>query len=153
MSRFNYMQKIKKISAAIGITMLGFFVMWWLIRDSQTVFGGSAQPDGQSILVIAYGYAVTLVGVFLGSAYRKLQDMKTRPRPLIHIGKIRKFLSSVFRSIDFWMGLCGSPIVYALIWKSMGGGSVAGLTTIALQNGFFCTLILNGLYKNNVSRS
>jgi hypothetical protein len=63
------------------------------------------------------------------------------------ITNVPLFFKNVFTSIDLWMGLFGAPIVYALLWKSLEGGSVAGLTVIALQNGFCCTVIIANLMK------
>jgi hypothetical protein len=37
--------------------------------------------------------------------------------------------------------------VYALLWKSLEGGNQAGLTIMALQNGFCCTMVVGALVK------
>jgi hypothetical protein len=92
-----------------------------------------------------YGYLVTLVGVILGSAYRELQAHKERGDPQIRSFSL--FAKSVFLSVDFWMRSCRSPIVYALLWKSLDGGNVAGLSVIALQNGFCCTMVVSNFLK------
>ena len=86
---------------------------------------------------MTYGYAVTLAGVALGSSYRELQRRQAKGHR--QIKSVRSFFRSVLRSIDFWMGICASPMVFALILQSAGGASTAALTAIGLQNGFCCT--------------
>lgn len=89
---------------------------------------------------LVYGLTVTLVGVVLGSAYRELQCMKQAGHRRIH--GVRELVISVVYSIDFWMGLCGSPILFSIIWQSADQLAVAPLTLIAIQNGFCCTVVL-----------
>jgi hypothetical protein len=93
--------------------------------------------------VIAFGYVITLVGVVLGAIYRELQARRARGEQ--RIATIPGLFGDVFRSIDFWMSACASPIVYALLWKSFAGGGIAALTIVGLQNGFCCTVILDRL--------
>ena len=59
------------------------------------------------------------------------------------ITNFREFAESVFRSIDLWLGLFGSPLAYGLILKAIDGINLLGLTTLALENGFFCTIVVN----------
>lgn len=92
---------------------------------------------------VVYGLAVTLVGVVLGTAYRELQCMKQAGHRRIR--GVRQLVTSVVYSIDFWMGLCGSPILFSIIWQSAGQLAVGPLTIIAIQNGFCCTLVLPAL--------
>jgi hypothetical protein len=124
--------------AAVGLAGWTF-----LTRSEPKRFGANAEPVPPSGLLVAYGYGVTLVGVVLGSAYRELQARKARGE--VRIANWRKFASPVFRSIDLWMSLCGSPLVYAFLWRSFDGAGMAALTTVALQNGFCCTVIISSL--------
>lgn len=131
------------------LAVVGFLGWRYLIHSEPLRFGANAIPEQPGTPVILFGYGITLLGVILGSAYRELQAR--RQRGLIRLKSFREFLGSVFLSLDFWMSLCGSPLVYALIWKSMDGGNIAGLTTIALQNGFCCTVIISSLMAKPLS--
>ena len=106
-------------------------------------FGAAAvvEPFGSGQLI--FGYLMTLLGVLLGTAYRRLQHL--RDTGIKEIPSFPRFSRSIFLSIEFWLGICGSPLVYALLVRSTEGGGLAGLTTIAIQNGFFCTVIIAGL--------
>lgn len=121
---------------------------WWSFQLSHTPtirFGAVAVAESNGALMLAYGYAMTVLGVALGSAYRNLQDRQKRGQK--KIAAIGAFLRGVFTSIDFWLGLVASPLVYALLLRSTEGGSVSGLTAIALQNGFCCTVIVSGIME------
>lgn len=137
------MSRRVKLIIYVLLAAAGFVGWRLLIRSEPLRFGANAVPEQQTTGVMVYGYAITLLGVVLGSVYRELQARRQRGET--HIKNMKKFFGSVFLSLDFWMSLCGSPLVFALIWKSMEGGSVAGLSTIALQNGFCCTVIVSSL--------
>ncbi len=137
------MRSWMKIPLFLLLAAIGIIGWRYLLGSELLRFGANAVPEQPGARVLVYGYIVTLVGVVLGSAYRELQARKQRGETSIN--GFRSFLGSVFLSLDFWMSLCGSPLVYALIWKSMEGGNLAGLTTIALQNGFCCTVIISSL--------
>jgi hypothetical protein len=130
-----------KIPLFLALAVIGIVGWRYLISSEPLRFGATAVPEQQGTRVLIYGYAVTLAGVVLGSAYRELQARKQRGE--MSLTSLRDFVGAVFLSLDFWMSLCGSPLVYALIWKSMDGGNIAGLSTIALQNGFCCTVIIS----------
>lgn len=138
---------IVRIVTAALLASIGFVGLYWVAQRGPLVFGLNEAPEPQGLPVIAYGYAMTLIGVILGSTYRELQAL--RASGVKRITHIRRFFRDVFRSIDFWMSACGSPIVYALLWKSLEGGSVAALTIVALQNGFCCTIIIEKLMNPN----
>lgn len=125
------------------LMLVGICGWVYIVRPEPSRFGAGATPEQQTAPVLVYGYVVTFVGVVIGSAYRELQARKQRG--LTRIESVGEFVKSVFMSLDFWMSLCGSPLVYALLWRSADGGNVAGLTTIALQNGFCCTVIISSL--------
>jgi len=137
--------KIAKMILYVALACVGFFVWRYLITAQPLRFGANETPETQAVPVVLYGYLVTLAGVILGSAYRELQARKEHGET--QIGNVSAFAKSVFLSIDFWTSLCGSPIVYALLWKSLDGGNVAGLTVIALQNGFCCTMVISNFLK------
>lgn len=132
-----------RIPLFLLLAIIGIVGWRYLLGSELLRFGANAAPEQPGARVLIYGYVITLIGVVLGSAYRELQTRKQRGETTIR--SPRRLLRAVFLSLDFWMSLCGSPLVYALIWKSMEGGNLAGLTTIALQNGFCCTVIIGSL--------
>jgi len=127
------------VVAAAGCTGLA----WWLMIQSPVRFGAVAVTEDDGMGRLVYGYLVTLVGVVLGAAYRNLQIRREAGEH--EVGGVGQFLRTVFLSLDFWMGVCGSPLVYALLMRATEGGSMAGLTAIAIENGFFCTIVIRGL--------
>jgi len=130
-------------AAAVVLMVVGIGVYYWMTHREVLAFGMNEAPTQQGFAVIAYGYLLTVAGVILGSAYRELQARRARGEQ--RLSNVGGFVRDVFLSIDFWMSACGSPIVYALLWKSLEGGSVAALTIVALQNGFCCTVIVDRL--------
>jgi hypothetical protein len=56
--------------------------------------------------------------------------------------RLPRLAAEVLRSIDFHIGLVGSPLVFGLLWQSIADISVAGITVIALQNGFASHAVL-----------
>lgn len=140
-----------RLVAYLALAVAGFLIFKHLATRQPLRFGANEAPATQNIGVVFYGYLVTLVGVLLGSAYRELQAR--RDRGDTQLKSVSEFAKSVLRSIDFWLSLCGSPIVYALLWKSLEGGSQAGLTIMALQNGFCCTMVVGALLKRGPDRT
>jgi hypothetical protein len=129
----------------LALAYIGFAGFKYLATNQPLRFGTNEVPATQGLGVISYGYLITLVGVLLGSAYRELQARRDKGET--QLGSVTEFATTVLRSIDFWLSLCGSPIVYALLWKSLEGGNRAGLTIMALQNGFCCTMVVGALVK------
>jgi hypothetical protein len=133
--------------ACVSLAVFGFVAWTYMIRTEPLRFGVNAVPETLDPTRILFGYAATLFGVALGALYRELQRRRTRGA--VHLPSIRALFASAFRSIDFWISLCGSPIVYALLVKSVEGGSYAALATVAVQNGFCCSIIVDGVLKPN----
>jgi hypothetical protein len=106
-------------------------------------FGVAAVPDKPGLGALAFGYLITVVGVVLGSAYRQLVAL--RARGIVDISNLYLFFGGVFHSVELWLGVFASPIVYSLIWKAFDGGSLKVLGALALENGFFCTAIMSSI--------
>jgi len=133
------------------LAIVGFLAWWKLVEPQQLQWGAQSVPVAGNFLIVIYGYLVTLAGVIIGSAYRQLQQLREKGETTIK--DIPTFIRSVFYSIDLWTGLLGSPIVYALLWKSIDNGSVSGLTIVALQNGFCCTVIISNFTRANQGKT
>ena len=135
------------LAAKVALGIIGFILWWQLIGDTPLSFGAQEVPKTNNWSIIIYGYIITLVGVILGTAYRELQRRKESGQTQI----TKAVVKDIFTSIDLWMSLLGSPLVYALLWKSLEGGSVASLTIVALQNGFCCTIIIGNMVKDKAA--
>jgi hypothetical protein len=139
------MAAMSAFSIVIRSALVTIGVIAWLysLHGTPIRFGANAVPEEPRLPIIAYGYAITLVGVVFGTVYRELRRRKSGGQEQLE--GIKSFLRSILLSIDLYLGLCGSPFVYALLLKSFEGGNIIALTTVALQNGFCCTIILNSL--------
>jgi hypothetical protein len=138
------------LAAAIGLAGWIYFIPTTAITGGLGFGDNPAEQKSLQYLTIAFGYCVTLAGVFLGSAYRELQ--RRRASGSTTISGVLEFLKSVTSSIDFWLGLCGSPLVYALILQGVDSNNMAGLVVIALQNGFTCTVAIDAISKGQQQR-
>ena len=116
-------------------------VIWFRMAPGARAFGAFEQASGEQILRITVGYLATVAGVVLGSLYRQLRQLRDAGIPEANL---LEFLSRVGRSVDLWMGLCGSPIVFLLLARANASMSLAGMLVVALENGFCCLIIVNG---------
>ena len=134
------------------LPMLGLVgaVVWFRLAPSARAFGLFEKADTEQLLRITVGYLATVAGVILGSVYRQLRQM--RDSGLSEIQNMRVFLGRAFRSVDLWMGLCGSPIVLLLLVRASEGISLAGMVVAALENGFCCLIIVNGFVAKTESQ-
>ena len=134
-----------RIVSLIVVVLLGFAITAWFVTRSDVpgASGAFQSAGGHSwqgtALTAAYGFAVTLVGVALGAAYRRL--IRLRSSGVDRVAP-RHLVGDVLTSVDFQIGLVGAPIVFGLLWQSLSDISLAGLTVIALQNGFASHAVL-----------
>lgn len=131
------------ILLVVLLAIICFGISWWLMVRNPVRFGAVAVTASSGSGRLILGYILTLVGVIVGTAYRELQSRKDKGETILP--DFNLFLKSIFLSIDFWLGICGSPLVYALIVQATEGGGMAGLAVMAIQNGFFCTVVISGL--------
>jgi hypothetical protein len=135
--------------AALIFSAIGLVGWYLLVNGNNNIrFGWSKSEDLPNnslngILRIGYGYLITLIGVLLGSFYKKMQEMKAAGETSIK--SVRDFFKSMVRDLNLWMALCASPIVYALVVKAADGLSIPSFTFIGLENGFFCLSIITAI--------
>ena len=125
-----------------GLLITTFFVSQSRVPTVQGAFEVAKTTDTNWLSTIssaAYGFVMTLVGVFIGATYRRLIELRGKGTTSARLSLVFK---DVLRSIDFHIGLVGSPLVFGLIWQAIGDISVAGITVIALQNGFTSHAVL-----------
>jgi len=117
-------------------------IVWFRLAPTARAFGLFEKAGSQQLLRIIVGYLATVAGVVLGSTYRQLRQL--RDSGIAEIQSLRAFAARAFRSVDLWMGLCGSPLVFLLLIKASDGLNLPGLVVSALENGFCCLIIING---------
>ena len=134
------MRNLVTVAALLG-GLLGFGFM---LLPGDRLFGAlSAPSESDSPLGLwALGYAVTVVGVILGAGFRRVLRLQSQGRAQI---RPLALLSDVFRSPDLWLGLLGSPLLFALFVKTLADVDAPSLIAIALQNGFFCSTLVTEL--------
>ena len=93
----------------------------------------------ESALLASLAFVVTVVGVLIGSIYRRLLALQREGQRRAHLGAV---FVDVARSIDLQLGLVGSPVVFGLLWQAIADISLPGMLIVALQNGFCCHAIL-----------
>ena len=130
----------------LAVLIAGFMITLWFAGRVHTpsASGAFQSADGRSspssiALAAGYGFAMTLFGVLLGAAYRRLIKLRADS---VDATNLLSLLKSVVASVDFQIGLVGAPIIYGFLWQSLADVSLAGLTVIALQNGFASHAIL-----------
>lgn len=119
---------------------VGFFGFWRLAPRTTTfgMFGGEGEAQFGRI---ALSFSATILGVVLGTLYRSLRRLQESGATAIE--NVRAFFSGLLRSIDLWLGMAGSPIVFALVLQSTSGMTVPGLLLVGLENGFCCLIVVN----------
>jgi len=124
----------------LGLLISAFFISQSRVPTVQGAFEIAGEKSWLGTVgSVVYGFFMTLVGVFIGAAYRRLVELRGKGITSVRLPAVA---SDVVRSIDFHIGLVGSPLVFGLIWQSIGDISVAGITMIALQNGFTSHAVL-----------
>jgi hypothetical protein len=134
------MSNVTKYVIAASAIVLGFVLFLYFVPRT-TSFGMFAGPNEVNVGRLLLAFATTIAGVVLGSFYRNLRAYQATGRPTIE--QPLAFVSSIFRSVDMWLGLVGAPIVYALLLQSSSGMTLPGILILALQNGFCCVLLVN----------
>jgi hypothetical protein len=139
MKSFRYVVLVAAVFSGLSITF--WFVSRSQVPGASGAFQSATAPKWTSTLLTAgYGFCLTLIGVALGATYRRLIKLRTAGVDKV---AVRKLLGDVFTSVDFYIGLVGAPIVYGLLWQSLADISLAGLSIIALQNGFTSHAIID----------
>jgi hypothetical protein len=139
------------VAVLLAIVGLVFWIAYveFVLADSTKFLVGQESLSTNSLkaILVVYGYFTLVVGVFLGSGYRNLKDRQAAGGKTL---RIKEFIGEVFHSVDFWLGLFGSPVVYAILLQAIdltniSIGSAAGLTLVGLQNGFVCQSIADAI--------
>ncbi len=133
---------------------ISFCVTYYFVGSSRLssvngAFGVDANSTLESALTAGGAFLTTLLGVLLGSLYRRLLNMQQAGRKSV---KFRVLLRNVARSIDFQIGLVGAPVVFGLLWQAISDISLAGMLVIALQNGFTSHAILKELTPISIKK-
>jgi hypothetical protein len=128
----------------IASAVAGFAGYWWTAPREES-FGLFESGAAESTVKFGVTFVAVIAGVILGSLYRSLKYLADRGT--VTIKNLRRFLSRSFRSVDMWLGLVASPVVYAVLLQTADGMELAGLVFTGLQNGFCCLVIANALIE------
>ncbi|WP_172292364.1 hypothetical protein [Pseudoruegeria sp. HB172150] len=127
------------IAAIASFGIIFFFVDRASHPSVSGAFGVDPEATFSSVLTAVIAFVATLVGVLLGAIYRRLIAMQNDGRKSV---SYRVLFRSVFRSIDFQIGLFGAPVVFGLLWQAISDLSIEAMLVIALQNGFASHAVL-----------
>ena len=112
----------------IGLLITAYFISQSRVPTVQGAFEAAGKWSWLgTVASAAYGYLMTLIGVFIGAAYRRLIELRSKGTTSV---RLRVVMAEVLRSIDFHIGLVGSPLVFGLLWQAISDISVAGITVI-----------------------
>jgi hypothetical protein len=132
------------ISVAVIVSLgVSVVIYWFMASNTNVVFGANQEPGPDKTQLIVYGYLMTLVGVFCGAACRELIALRGKGER--GIPAFKAFFVEVGHSTDLWLGMFGSPLVFASVLRGFDGQNFAGLTVLALQSGFTCTMVIAAL--------
>jgi hypothetical protein len=138
------MNPIIFVFGSLSAIAVGFVT--FVLMDPIASLPGMAEHQNGVPVRIAAGFLATLVGVVLGAVYRELRRRQSRGATRIAVGP---FFRDMRGSIELWLGLVGSPMVFALLLRSTEGVDLIGLVIMALENGFCCLIILNTLIEKH----
>ncbi len=102
-----------------------------LLMSNSFGFGSSKMLNG------ILGYLFLVFGAIFGSAFRLLVDLRKKGRKTI---KLWTLIKSTMKSIDLWVGISLSPIIYPIILKQ-ANIDLSAFIILAFENGFFCSVI------------
>ena len=139
---------LAKTLAVIGLIFWILYVAVYISNlPSFLVDNQQLSFQGQIIFGL-YGYITLLIGVFLGAVYQSLiYERDNNNRRAVNIGKV---IHDAVQSVDFWIGLFASPVVYAVLLQavdleSISAGAIFSLTLISLQNGYVCNRVADSV--------
>jgi hypothetical protein len=142
------MMPLKK-SLAIALAILGLLIWlgyaYYYVLDFPLFLTEGKDGVWRQILIIVYGYTTLVIGVFLGSVYRRLKRIGDEERV-----DIRAVIKSAITSTDFWLGMFASPVVYIILLQAISLDTFSlpafiAITLVGLQNGFVCNIVADTL--------
>jgi len=134
-----------------GAFFLAGLVGYFLLGNFEPQMMGNFESEGMDgILRVVFGLVLTVIGSLLGVIYRALIILKEAGKT--KIDNWREFIGDILSSVDLWICLTVAPIIFALLLSSTNGVALSGYILIALQNGFFCHVVVERL-RGQVSSS
>lgn len=136
---------ISGVFILVGAAIFYYFA----VQKSDSGIQGAFEIPGtpayvSTILMVLSGFMIMVVGVALGALYRLLIQMKSTGQQSSAWSVIIK---QAFHSLDFQIGLVGSPIVFGLLWQGISDLGMAQFLVIALQNGFTVHAVLGRIVE------
>ncbi len=132
----------------LSLSMVASLSAWYFLVP-QSLGGvyhfGPAPAEGVSIawwLTLVAGYCCLIIGIVLGVLARVLLREKERGSEKV---ELRAFVKKSFASIDLWISLIASPVVYGGILRSGTEMSYGAFIYFSLQTGFSSYLAIRSL--------
>jgi len=137
---------ISTVLCLIGAAIFYFFAAQKSGAEIRGAFEIPGAPSYVStILMASLGYITMVIGVALGSLYRLLIQKKSAGQ---QGAKWSTAISEAFRSLDFQIGIVGSPLIFGLLWQGISDLGTAQYLVIALQNGFTVHAVLGRIVES-----
>lgn len=142
-------------NAFLIISLIGGFILWWFFspeQDSNLRFFDTTSSESSlnDIINIAFGYTILLAGIVLGTWCRALIEKRDRGVNTINI---RQFIKESFKSIDLWISVIASPIIYGSIVSNAGDINFGAFIYLALQTGFSSYIVVGTFLNKNPTQS
>lgn len=129
----------------LGLGILYYFSVAQSGTSAKGAFEIPGAPDYISTLLLALaGFLALIAGVALGVIYRILLARKASGEKK---SSWRGLIAETWSSIDFQIGVVGSPLVFGVLWQGIAGLGLAQFLFIALQNGFAVHAVLGRIFE------
>ena len=146
----NAIRKIAPILALIGIGFWAYYCYDYITGAPlflTTPTGNTNTNVWSQVGLAAFGFAVLLIGVFLGAVYNQIKAERANEVTQIDIGAVTK---TALKTPDFWLGIFAAPVVYVILLQAVDldtptTAKFLALTLVGLQNGFVCNTIADAL--------
>ena len=125
--------------------VIGIVAFLWLGAD--TPLSESFGFDGREALLLKFAVAASslALGAFGGSAFRRLLAMRDDEHESeVDIGPL---LLSIFRKVDFWLGIFVSFFLLGTLTRTMDQISLQTLVSLGIENGFLAATMTDQILR------
>jgi hypothetical protein len=134
--------RAKGLIVIVGIVGVAAFL--WL--SAETPLSESFGFYGQDVLLLKVGVAAIALalGAYGGCAFRRLLAMRDKHESEVRIGKL---LASIFRQVDFWLGIFVSFFLLGTLTRTMDQISLQTLLSLGIENGFLASTMADQIMR------
>lgn len=138
--------KINRTVLGVFATIVGLSIWIFLMKENrvgQIPFAPSSRSgDLLHWVGMIGGYCTMVVGMVLGVLCRALIAEKAQGAQTVNIGA---FILSKTRSIELWISLMASPLVFGSILRTGADLSTGAFVAFSLQTGFSSYVLIESL--------